>query len=384
MNKESYFKKREIDIDKWIGRFDKVQTWLAKLQDKSQNAYNLYRYCEWSNKNPNELLVLKKESNDNEAEYLLDKFVADDSLGLTDHARNNVVMAVRSFYRHNYADLAREAGKISPQKVKPTRKPTKENIRKLWNAAYNPRDRCFVSFVAATAIARESLLHVKFSYLEEDWKNQEIPHISLPDKIIKGHGKGRYKDVRQETFLTPQAKQDLIEYIEWMEQNRDFTFKNDSHIFLRVKSPYKPLSYSQIGMIATRLSEKSGVPFSWHDMRRFVETALEEARVHPNWCRKIRGRKVKGEEAPYSQPKIEQLREAYRSALPYLSFSEVGRMEKLERNGTAKDQRIKELEKIVMMLALQRITEEGNIVTKEDIDITELTKLLDTIRKKKG
>lgn len=321
MKRTTWFKKRSIDIHKWIAQYEKVSVWISKLQNKESNAFNLYRYCEWTHKTPNELLALK-EKKGKEAEFLLDRFVADNTLNLTKHATNNIVMSVRSFYTHNYSDLASEAGKVEVDKIRPYRLPTKQDIRKLRNAAYNPRDRSLVSFMASTAIARGTLPHLKFSHLEKDWKNKEIVHISLPSKIIKGRGRGRYKAVRQETFLTPLAKADMIQYMEWMEKTRNFEFKEDSVIFLRIKKPYTPLTYSELGVIAARLSEKSGIPFAWHDMRRHVQTALEEARIHPNWCRKIRGRKIKGEEAPYSRPKIKQLREAFRSALPNLGIAE--------------------------------------------------------------
>ena len=52
-----------------------------------------------------------------------------------------------------------------------------------------------------------------------------------------------------------------------------------------------------------------------------VETALEEVGIHPNWARKIRGRKVRGEESPYSQPEVEKLRAKYREAVPLLQFT---------------------------------------------------------------
>jgi hypothetical protein len=39
-----------------------------------------------------------------------------------------------------------------------------------------------------------------------------------------------------------------------------------------------------------------------------------------NWIRKIKGRKIRGEEQPYSKPAIEQLRAKYREALPELEF----------------------------------------------------------------
>jgi len=51
-----------------------------------------------------------------------------------------------------------------------------------------------------------------------------------------------------------------------------------------------------------------------------VQTQLEFARMQPNWIKKILRHKVKGEEDPYSRPKIEQLRSAYREATPYLDL----------------------------------------------------------------
>jgi hypothetical protein len=42
--------------------------------------------------------------------------------------------------------------------------------------------------------------------------------------------------------------------------------------------------------------------------------------MQPNWIKKVLRHKVKGEENPYSQPKIEQLRSAYREAIPLLDL----------------------------------------------------------------
>lgn len=235
---------------------------------------------------------------------------------------------------HNYADLARQAGRMTASKVHPYSKPTKETLRKLWNNAYNPRDRSLISFVNSTAIARDSLTKVKFSHFEKDWREQEIPHIGLPEAIIKGKGKGRYQGTEQHTFLTPEAKRDLIDYIEWIER-KGFKFEVDSQVFRSIVKPYHPISYDELGFIARRTAKRSDIKFTWHDGRRFVETALEEARIHPNWCRKIRGRKVKGEEAPYSRPKIEQLRHAYKSAVQFLQFRETVQISDLERRKQA-------------------------------------------------
>jgi hypothetical protein len=90
---------------------------------------------------------------------------------------------------------------------------------------------------------------------------------------------------------------------------------------LETDDPYAPVSYGRLGTLIYELSRSAGVTFSWHDARRFVNTALEQINISPNWARKIRGRKVKGEEAPYSRPAIEQLREKFREAVPLLEFT---------------------------------------------------------------
>lgn len=93
------------------------------------------------------------------------------------------------------------------------------------------------------------------------------------------------------------------------------------HVWLSTYKPYEPLSYQMLGNAIVTLSDKAKVPFSLHDGRRWINTALEGIGISPNWARKIRGRKVRGEEAPYSQPQIEQLRAKFKEAVPLLEFT---------------------------------------------------------------
>jgi hypothetical protein len=69
-----------------------------------------------------------------------------------------------------------------------------------------------------------------------------------------------------------------------------------------------------------------------------VETALEETKINPNWARKIRGRKVRGEESPYSRPAIEQLRNAYKEAVPLLQFTSETDLTELKKRQEAIEQ----------------------------------------------
>jgi hypothetical protein len=121
--------------------------------------------------------------------------------------------------------------------------------------------------------------------------------------------------------LTGEAKRDLLNYKEWLERKLGRKLRPEDHMWLETCKPYRPLGYDSFGNLIVILSRNAGVPFSWHDARRWVNTALEQIGISQNWARKIRGRKVKGEESPYSQPAVEQLREKYREAVVLLEFT---------------------------------------------------------------
>lgn len=315
--------------------YPEVKSWLAKLQKKSQNAYNLARFCQWAKKNPTELLALKADPRSKEAEKLLDTFVSDEKTGFPNSVKFTIVTSVKSFYKANYANLASASGAMTLEKVKPYHKLAKENLRKLWLWAPNQRDKALLTMACSTAIAKESLANLKWKHLEDSWEQKELPCINIPCELLKGHGHGRYKGVQQITFLTPEAKRDLLNYREWIEAKIGRKLTAEDNVFLEIATPYGPLGYGRLGTLMWHLSHDSGIPFSWHDARRVVNTALESIGISPNWARKIRGTKVRGEEAPYSQPAIEQLRAKFREAVPLLEFT-TKREQSRKRSKTAK------------------------------------------------
>ena len=318
-----YRRKRKItetEVMAWAENHPKVKTWLAKVQTPEHRGYLFAMFCDWSGLSPEELYALKDDPKSLEAEYLLDRFVADKEAPFTESVKWGIIQAVKSFFSHNYRDLAKKSGKIIVTKKRPERKPSKEELVKLWKACYTPRDRALITFVNSTAIAKETLDLLQWKEFEKDWEEQEIPCIVAPPEKLKGHGVGRWQGVKQVTFLTPEAKEALIEYREWIQQKMGRKLTEDDYVWLSSYKPYKPLTHSGLGMLIWKLARRAGVEFSWHDARRYVETALEEAKINPNWARKIRGRKIRGEESPYSKPAIEQLRAAFREVVPKLQF----------------------------------------------------------------
>jgi hypothetical protein len=118
------------------------------------------------------------------------------------------------------------------------------------------------------------------------------------------------------------GKTDLSYNKDWLERIKGIKLGLEDSIFIELHPPYQAISLSSLAKISVTLGKRSGVPFGWHDARSYVETALEEIKIHPNWARKIRGRKVRGEESPYSRPATEQLRKAFKEAVPLLEFTQ--------------------------------------------------------------
>jgi len=307
-------------IELWASKIPEVTAWLSKLQVKELNALSLYRFCQWAGKTPTELLAMKKDPSSLEIEKLLDAYVVA-KLPDTNALRFWRVNAVKSLFKHSYINIARTAGAIQLEKTKDYNKLSKEGLRKLWNWTQNPRDKCLITFVNSTAIAKETLSQIQWKHLEENWENVDLPSLNLPPEILKGHGRGKYKGVRQTTFLTPEAKRDLLNYKEWIEQKMGGKMTTEDKIFRETYEPYTPVSYDALGFAIWTLAKRCGVKFSLHDGRRWVNTVLEQIAISENWARKIRGRKVRGEEAPYSQPAINQLRDKFREAVPLLQFT---------------------------------------------------------------
>lgn len=325
MSKEEKIMGRNI-LELWANQYPEVTRWLTKLQNKEQSALNFYKFCQWAHKTPPELLALKEKDSSvipppNTVEKLLDDFCGNESADFTNSQRFLSAIAVKSFFKWNYRDLAKASGVVTLEKVKPYNALSKEGLRKLWSLALNPRDRALIPFVTSTGIAKETLSNLTWGHLEENWETIDLPCINIESELLKGHGHGKYKGVRQVTFLTPEAKRELIVYKGWMEEKLERKLTPQDHIWLMTCKPYEPLSYHMLGSQITILSDKAKVPFSLHDGRRWVNTALEQISISTNWARKIRGRKVRGEEAPYSQPAINQLKEKFREAVPLLEFT---------------------------------------------------------------
>jgi hypothetical protein len=155
--------------------------------------------------------------------------------------------------------------------------------------------------------------------------DKEIPYSMVIESVrLKGSGVGKYKGIRQVGFLHHFASKKLEAYK--MELVRKgYRITQDDPIFIPyrkegIPTPFSPYSIeSNFGEACLRawhdLDKKR---FSIHDLRSFVQTAMENAGVNSNIIAPILGHKLKGTDFHYSEHDIEDFKEKFRSALPYL------------------------------------------------------------------
>jgi len=142
--------------------------------------------------------------------------------------------------------------------------------------------------------------------------------------------------VQYETFLGPNAVNDLKAYLAWREQ-RGEKITPQSRIFVSEHTPYEVLDSAAVACIFTRMTARTGIDISTHRLRKFFETYMALVVRHPIVLKYWMGHKIRQGrdiEARYIIPPTpEQLKlykEAYRS---------------IDITGATVESRVKELEK---------------------------------------
>lgn len=228
--------------------------------------------------------------------------------------------------------------------------PKTQDILDLENAFFNFRDKAILWFIASAPFRLETIPKLLWKDLKPT-NDKEVPsYLLIEAERLKGHGRGKYKGVKQVGFLHSLAVKKLEAYKKELERKGYYPTEDDS-IFLSYRkekkcSPFMFYSIEgQFGDASLRawhdLEKKR---FSPHDFRSFVQSALENAGVNPNMIAIILGHKPKGVDFHYSDHDIAELLEKFKTALPYLLPQSVERVKaESDRELTAQQQQISDL-----------------------------------------
>jgi integrase len=329
----------------WINGFASGKTWLNKLPSRlTKEKFTGYFkfYCDAVKKDPDQLIALKVEGLQNvgtgkefQAENLLENFFAECKKKPT--AKLMLKNAVFSFYKHNRRALeSQTASNIkeeTPESKK--RKPTLEDLTALENVAHSARDKALIWFIASTSCRVGTVTLLKWEDLKPT-ENRNVPFVlEIESARLKGSGVGKYKGLKQITFLHKFAYEKLMAYKqEAQSEKKDkkgkilkkgYTLNPDSPIFIAYwnKGKTQTLSFKGINGIFDDLSLRAWGDlqkkrFSPHDLREFFQSALESANIQANMISPILAHKVKGVDQHYSSHDFKELLVKYETALPNL------------------------------------------------------------------
>jgi len=305
-----------------------VRNWLDGVATTSEYTKRFYladiiEYCTWAGKTPDQLIQERKaqlRSRDQDvkmtAENLLRQYA---NSGLKSANRMwRIIGSVKSFYKNNFFEITPAAVRAPKRpKVKDYRIPTTDDVRKMLEGS-SLRDRAILLTLYQTGLRESSLVQLKIKHIKELFEGKSPVHIGLRSQELKG----TYAGLEAHTFLGRDAADAIKRYLDWRKDIKGETITDESHLYTRLDAVGQPINEQAVIWVVKEACKRAGIQaFSPHDFRRATQTALESSGISGNWVRKIMGHALSGEENPYSQPQIEQLREAYAKAEPKLSLT---------------------------------------------------------------
>ncbi len=376
---------------------ESVKYWMDSLPGKDGVHTTKYmwkirlrKFCKWAGKTPDELIAERKQEIKSEdgkvqhrKEMLLKRYLKylEEERGLAPNSRRVYFTAVRNFFQRNYLPLTfmRREGPPVARVLEGSRAANKDDIRKMCDVS-KPRRKALILFIKDCGLAEADVARLKLKDLGVE-SFEDLAQLKPPVPIILNRKKTGAPTV---TFIGPEALEALKTTFEMrmrgapeIKIRRYGRHENKGGIppekiigesplfrsygkFLRTlkgEGRIDHLTPHAISVIIRKAAITAGIwrrGFSAHALRRFFQTTLEATGINQNWIKIMMGHKLPGVEGSYSRPTVDMLKEAYKTALPALSISEVTeqrtRIEMLEMqvqdlllNGQRKEAEIRKL-----------------------------------------
>ena len=406
--------------------FESIKYWMDSLKGrdsvgstKYQWKLRLRKFCEWLGKTPDDLIDERKEdlkSEDDRIKHRAEMKVKQylqvlESQGLSPNTRRTYFGAIRNFYQRNYAELKffRRDGPKGVTVIEGAKAATQQNIRSMIEVS-QPRTKAIILFLKDTGLSISDTSELKLRNFGLEVVNEIFeakPPLTLETRRKKT-GTLTVTFVGREALdaikITLRLRQRGSPELKIRRYGRDEIkggippeelslesplFRSYGKFLKTLKKPrIDVLKPNSISVLIRKAAIRAGIwkrGFSAHALRRYFQTSLESAGINRNWIKLMMGHKLEGVEGSYSQPQIEQLKEAYIKAYQKLAISEVieqrSRVESLEAevtklilNGKRRDESLSGLLNLMDMI---KDTLKASETDKDKIELAnDLKKLL--------
>ena len=323
-----------------ITSYPSVGRWLSRVLSRRTRSegtvrvylFHLRKFCEWAKKSPDELITehLKNQESPVEAvRRLHEELVTQYFLFLESTkklSRNTAILAhatIRSFYKANYAPLKLETPESWP--TRHDKIPTRAEVQAMLKAAKTPLEKAILAFSAQSGQRVGVIISLRYHMVKEALADDGPGRIHVPSdlKDAKGHLVNKRRQ-NYDFFIGEDAKSLLKSYLETRGQlhGDDLVFVNPR----RIRGRTVALDDEAVNRMLKTASRTSGQSVATsrtvhhHVLRKYFQTAMEEAGVAANWYNYMMGHVLPKTQQAYSKPSLEQLKSAYARAEPNLGL----------------------------------------------------------------
>jgi|SRR5271157_2099688 len=322
----------------YMAKFETVKRWrngvigdtCGSSETETWQLNYLIKFCEEIRMNPDEIIKARIEDLKSFDPNIRCRF-EDEVLAVSRKFKKEngyyigrgVTVAMKSFFFHNRLPLILKSPKMKDPE---TYTPTKEDIEKLYRSANPGWERARISFIYQSGIRRGSIPFLTYGHIKKDFEAGIIPlHIHLKKEEVKG------EYFPYDTFIGKQAVEDLRLSLELRKRGTrkipPEVITDKSPLFRQENTAVvEPCGETAFTSWFVSLSKRAGFPeeetTTPHAVRRATNTGLEKSKMMPpNWIDHVMGHRPGSAQGKhYSKPSLEELREAYAKAEPYLTL----------------------------------------------------------------
>jgi len=319
----------------WCSSYHSVNNLLLHLMRKSKSEgskriylWHLYKFCQYTNRKPNELIALRR----NQVEKLVQEYA--DSLRDASPRYSNLAIAIlKTFFTVNGFKHAKALEletyhvprrfRITPEYI-----PTRLEVYRMADSAGSLRDRAIILTLFSTGLRNSTLRALRYGDIAEELKRGQtnilIPIYYEMKNIVPDACKG---GIPYYTFTCDDATQALKLYLKEREEKyggideSEPLFSSEYNQIPKNERRRKPFMARELRIIIKLAAKKAGI-IQWeaihpHCLRKAFETVLHSPLIDGgNLDVKIQeffmGHVLPGSQDPYfDRSKIEYIRTQY-------------------------------------------------------------------------
>jgi len=281
-----------LKVKEWSSGYRSVNNLLLHLMRKSKSEgskrlylWHLFKFCQYTNRRPNELVVLRPS----QVEKLVQEY-ADSLRDVSPRYSNLAVAILKAFFVTNGFNRAKALELETyhvPRRFRITSEyiPTKSEIYRMADSACSLRDRAMILTLFSTGIRNSTLRALRYRDISEELKGEHtnlmVPVYPEMKEVVPNACKG---GIPYYTFTCDETTEAIKLYLKEREEKygsteeSDLLFCSEHNQITKDSRRKKPLTARELQILVKQAANRAGIN-QWkavhpHCLRKSFETVL--------------------------------------------------------------------------------------------------------------